>query len=66
MSCRLVRGGRIRCTVRNARAGAAVVAKRGKRVVRRARAGRRGAVTFQVARGNGRFTVRVAGRVVRS
>jgi hypothetical protein len=64
VSCRLV-GSRIRCTVRNAKSGASVVAKRGGKVVRRTKASRNGTLTFRVSRGAGRLSVSVSGKTVR-
>lgn len=64
VSCRRVRG-RIRCTVRNARPRAKVVARRRGKVVRRTSVTGKGAQTFHVAPGRGALTISVAGKVVR-
>ncbi len=61
VTCRKA-GRRIKCQVRNVKPRASIVAKRGNRVVYRARATRKGRLTFTVPRAGGRLSVVVGGR----
>ena len=61
VTCRKA-GRRIKCQVHNVKPRTSILAKRGNRVVYRARATRKGRLTFTVPRAGGRLSVVVGGR----